>query len=156
MFDAVYPELQVDYSHFYGDDKIVWSRYDTELPIRFAAMVMVKPGSLDESSFKSIIATSDDQELELSALPASATDAITKLRQLYNDYGCCNIAICDFDKILAVDMRPLIARHEPRKLAKAEFSPMGLQRKDWRRFQNTLLGFLERGVRWTTPCQTSD
>jgi hypothetical protein len=50
-------------------------------------------------------------------------------------------------------MRPLIERHGPRKLANSEFSPMGLQRKDWRRFQNTLLGFLERGVRWTTPFQ---
>jgi hypothetical protein len=163
MFNIVYPEMKMRMEYFDGDDRFVWSRRDTEPPTRFAAIVVVKPGTLQESNLKYIMATSDRKELDfisgltfrLSVLNDSTVEAITKLRDLYNDYGCCNIAVCDFDNILAVDMRPRLKQGEPRKLARAEFSPMGRLRKDWRRFQNTLLGFLERGAQWTTPSQTS-
>jgi hypothetical protein len=78
-------------------------------------------------------------------------EAVEKLCKLYNDYGCCNLAICDFNNILTIDMRARVAHSPLEKLPVAEFAPMDIEPKNWRRFQNTILGFLERGARWTSP-----
>jgi hypothetical protein len=62
MFLTIHPETKMRLEFFDGDDKLVWTRHDTKPPTRFAGMIMVKPGSLDESSLKPIMATSDDEE----------------------------------------------------------------------------------------------
>jgi hypothetical protein len=89
MFDAVHPEMKISMEHFPGDDQFVWSRYDTEQPTRFAAMVIVKPGTLQESNLKYTMATSDEKELDFisgltfrqSVLRDSTVEAITQLVQ---------------------------------------------------------------------------
>jgi hypothetical protein len=72
---------------------------------------------------------------------------------VYNKYGGNNLAVCDFDNILIVDLRPLTSPEYPGKLPRASFHYLGMKEnpKNWRNYQRVLLGFLERGYQWIEP-----
>jgi hypothetical protein len=75
-------------------------------------------------------------------------DTLEKLRHLYNDYGCCNMALCDFDRFFLVDMRPVTTPVASGKLAKAALICTGKECVRRVEFQKVFLGFLERGLEW--------
>jgi hypothetical protein len=106
-------------------------------------MVVVEPETLEKCDFEPILARDDEQEAlflqkpqELQRLRFPASDVIKKLQSLHDYYGCPNLAVCDFDNILAVDIRPRRANNPPQRLSTAEFAPMGKEPERWRQFQN--------------------
>jgi hypothetical protein len=82
------------------DDRFLWS-IDNEKQTRFAALVLFKPGTIQQGDFKRVMARSDEMESDFfdkhrkvttSVFRQNAVDIITELRNLYN-YGCCNVML---------------------------------------------------------------
>jgi hypothetical protein len=61
----------VDHAIFRGDN-YVWYRDIRDEDVRFAAMVVFKPGSLHREDFEPLMATSDEQEAEFAKRPPQA------------------------------------------------------------------------------------
>jgi hypothetical protein len=165
IIKAVHPDLTLDFDHEFLDDKFKWYCTDENgKRHRFAAMVIFPPGTLASCLFEPIMAKTGEEELELrkhskpileAALKSIAMKiSLTKLRDLYNDYGCCNMALCDFDNFLLVDARPLTK--DTGELAKATFIYAGKECSRQAAFQNVFLGFLERGIECIVASSTSN
>jgi hypothetical protein len=139
------------------DDRFLWS-IDNEKETRFAALVLFKPGTIQQGDFKRVMAMSFElesdffdkhREVTTSVFRQNAVDIITELRNLYNNYGCCNVAACDFETLPALDLRPCVKPEHPGTFAKAPFIHLGgTTSQDWKHFQTVFLGFLERGYQW--------
>jgi hypothetical protein len=164
IFDAIHrsgERFRVQYKHdTLRDDKFLWC-IDNDERTRFAALALFKPGTLRKDEFKRVMAGPDESESDffakhrkvtMSVCRQDAVDVITKLRNLYNNYGCCNVAACDFETLFALDLRPRVKPEHPGTFAKASFIHLGgTTSQDWKHFQNVLLGFLERGYQWIEP-----
>jgi hypothetical protein len=165
IIKAVHPDVTLHVDHEFLDDKFIWYRTDENgKRHRFAAMVIFPPGTLARCLFEPILAKRGQEELELrkhskpilnTTLKAIAMkNSLTKLRDLHNDYGCCNMALCDFDNFLPVDARPLTKGTGEHAEAALIYAGKECARRA--AFQNVFLGFLERGIEWMVASSTSD
>jgi hypothetical protein len=73
---------------------------------------------------------------------------VEKMREPYNDYGSPNIAVFDFYSLLTVDLRPVITSNSSQKLARIAYVKFDKVEESWKIQQNTILGFIERGLQW--------
>jgi hypothetical protein len=110
------------------DDRMIFIQSGIEQDARFASIIVAEPGFLDWSEFDSLVVDSDEDEEKLLialqtstvALPRRASLAINGLVELYNDYGCPNVAIFDFFGILALDLRQCMPPSQ-RNIARASY-----------------------------------
>jgi hypothetical protein len=142
-------------SHRGSDNRIVY--HDKTRAKRIAAIVIAQPGYLDWSEFQPVIANSDDEEgvlfnnIQTDGMPVlklRAAKVISQVRELYNDYGCPNIAVFDYYGIHMVDLRPMMRPNPLQKLARIAYVNFYEDNGSWRKQQDTILGFVERGFRW--------
>jgi hypothetical protein len=100
------------------DNKLVYFRCKDGQSDRIATIIVVPPGSLVWSDFKLLVAETDEEvdtlyeQLHNSSSPAVTPRTQRVIRELcesYNEFGCPNIAVFDFESILTLDLRPLMS-----------------------------------------------
>jgi hypothetical protein len=158
IFTQVYVGLHIEYEHANEDNEFVWSFVKKGYPQRrFGAMFLVEQGYIHPEEFMRITATSDEEEAEFANNSQLVSDSgvslagqriLKGLCNLYNNYGCRNIAVSDFEHIIMIDMQPQVAPEHPGRLPKLVIFSGGWRRNTWREFQAAWLGFLDRGCQW--------